>query len=49
MENTRVTIEFSWRYGVMGIYKDRHDPLVRIYPLPFIRVTVDLRRNDASK
>jgi hypothetical protein len=35
-----VTVEFSLRYGVLGIYKDRDKPIVRIYPLPFIRVTV---------
>jgi hypothetical protein len=34
-----MTIEFSWRYGVVGIYKDRDRKLWRIYPLPFIRVS----------
>jgi hypothetical protein len=33
-------VEFSWRYGVVGIYKDRDTPAVRIYPLPFVRITV---------
>jgi hypothetical protein len=35
-----MTIEFSFRYGVWGIYKDRDKPIVRIYPLPFIRITL---------
>ena len=34
-------IEFSWRYGVIGIYKDRGKPIVRIYPLPFVRITLE--------
>lgn len=32
-------ISFSWRYGVMGIYKDRESGAVHIYPVPFVRVT----------
>ena len=33
-------LDFSIRYGIMGIYKDRDHPVVRIYPLPFIRITL---------
>lgn len=32
-------IEFSWRYGVWGIYRDRGGQLTRVYPCPFIRIT----------
>lgn len=38
----KLKIEFSARYGVMGIYLDRGLPIVRLYPLPFLRITVDL-------
>jgi hypothetical protein len=34
-----VKIEFSLRYGVVGIYVDRDEPIVRVYPMPFVRVT----------
>lgn len=33
-------IGFSWRYGVWGVYKDRDRPLVRVYPVPFVRITL---------
>lgn len=33
-------IEFSWRYGVIGVYKDRNPGVWRVYPVPFIRVTL---------
>jgi hypothetical protein len=33
--------EFSWRYGVWGVYRDRDRPMVRVYPLPFIRITIE--------
>jgi hypothetical protein len=33
-------IEFSWRYFVLGFYKDRDKPIFRIYPFPFVRFTV---------
>lgn len=33
-------IEFSWRYGVIGVYKDRDLQVIRVYPLPFIRITI---------
>jgi hypothetical protein len=32
--------EFSFRYGVLGIYKDRGKPIVRVYPVPFVRITI---------
>jgi hypothetical protein len=35
-------VDISWRYGVVGWYKDRTRPIVRIYPIPFIRVTIGL-------
>lgn len=37
---TGIEAEFSWRYGVVGVYRDRELPLLRIYPCPFIRFTV---------
>jgi hypothetical protein len=40
MSEAQVRIEFSFRYGVMGIYKDRDNPTVRVYPLPFVRITL---------
>lgn len=36
-------VDFSFRYGVMGIYRDRKDPVVLVYPLPFVRVTIGRR------
>lgn len=32
--------EFSFRYGVAGVYKDRGLPVWRIYPLPFVRISL---------
>jgi hypothetical protein len=32
-------IQFSWRYAVIGVYKDRDTSAVRVYPLPFVRIT----------
>ena len=37
-------IDFCWRYGVVGVYKDREEMLIRIYPLPFVRITIRLMR-----
>jgi len=31
--------DFSWRYGVIGIYKDRNSKTWRLY-LPFVRVSI---------
>jgi hypothetical protein len=39
-----MTIEFSFRYGVIGVYFDRNGRTVRIYPVPFVRVTIGGRR-----
>lgn len=36
----RARIEFSWRYGVVGVYKDHDWPVVRIYPIPFVRISI---------
>lgn len=33
-------IEFSWRYAVMGVYLDRDQSTVRVYPFPFVRITI---------
>lgn len=33
-------LDTSLRYVVLGGYKDRQYPIIRIYPLPFVRVTV---------
>lgn len=32
-------IEFSWRYFVVGAYLDRNKKTLRVYPLPFVRIT----------
>jgi hypothetical protein len=32
-------IEFSFRYGVMGVYIDRTGTAIRFYPIPFVRIT----------
>jgi hypothetical protein len=43
--------DYSRRYGVIGIYKDRALRVVRIYPVPFVRVSIgvrDFRRERAS-
>ena len=36
----KFTADFSWRYGVVGVYKDRGKPIVRLY-LPFARLSVE--------
>ena len=44
-------LDYSRRYGVIGIYKDRDLRVVRIYPLPFVRLSIgvrDFRRERAS-
>lgn len=38
-----ISIAFSWRYCVVGLYRDRKLPLWHLYPLPFCRLTIDLR------
>ena len=35
-----LNVEFSWRYFVIGVYKDRGSNVVRIYPLPFVRISI---------
>lgn len=35
-----INLEISWRYMVIGVYPDRHFPLIRIYLLPFTRITI---------
>jgi hypothetical protein len=35
-----IRLEFSWRYLVVGVYRDRVNPVWRIYPAPFVRLTV---------
>jgi hypothetical protein len=41
MRDFTLRMECSWRYGVMGVYKDRKRPVVRVYPLPFVRITIE--------
>jgi len=44
-------LDCSRRYGVIGIYKDRGLRVVRIYPVPFVRLSIgvrDHRRERAS-
>jgi hypothetical protein len=33
-------IEFSFRYAVLGVYKDRDAAVWRVYPLPFVRISL---------
>lgn len=33
-------VEFSLRYLVMGLYLDRGLRIVRIYPVPFVRISL---------
>jgi hypothetical protein len=42
-------IEFSWRYGVVGAYRDRNEPAWRVYPLPFVRITFRSRKVLSAK
>lgn len=35
-------IDFSFRYCVIGVYKDR-DKGWRVYPVPFVRINVGVR------
>jgi hypothetical protein len=39
-----VRLDWSLRYGVIGIYKDRDYPLVHIYPVPFVRISLGSKR-----
>lgn len=34
-----IGIACSWRYGVIGVYRDRRPGIVHVYPLPFVRLT----------
>lgn len=43
MERT-LSVEFSLRYGVIGVYRDQYNPIFRIYPLPFVRISLNLRK-----
>jgi hypothetical protein len=36
----RWTVQVSRRYAVIGVYRDRDANIWRIYPLPFVRVSV---------
>lgn len=40
MEIRDMRLEFSRRYAVVGIYKDRSRPTVRVYPLPGVRLSI---------
>ncbi len=33
-------VEFSYRYFVVGVYRDRGGKIWRLYPVPFVRVTL---------
>ena len=35
-----MVIEFSRRYGVIGVYRDRDGLVWRIYPVPFVRISI---------
>jgi hypothetical protein len=34
-----MSIDFSWRYAVVGVYRDREWSTWRVYPLPFVRLS----------
>lgn len=36
----KIVPAFSWRYIVIGVYKDRNLPLVHVYPCPFVRISL---------
>jgi hypothetical protein len=35
--------DWSWRYAVVGVYIDRGRKLIRLYPVPFFRVSIGPR------
>jgi hypothetical protein len=37
-----MTVEFSFRYLVLGAYLDRDKTFLRIYPIPGVRVSIPL-------
>jgi hypothetical protein len=43
-----LTVDVSRRYGVVGVYKDRDLPIVRVYPVPFVRVSVQWGLTDIT-
>lgn len=36
----KFSIDFSFRYVVLGVYFDRNLTITRIYPLPFVRLSI---------
>lgn len=38
-------IEFSFRYVVVGAYLDRGRNVLRVYPLPFVRISIGKERD----
>ena len=34
-----MSLSFSWRYMVLGLYKDRVKRLWHVYPVPFLRLS----------
>lgn len=39
MPPRKVSIESSFRYGVIGLYRDRDKLAWRLYPIPFVRIS----------
>jgi hypothetical protein len=33
--------EFSFRYAVIGFYLDRGGKILRVYPVPFVRISLE--------
>lgn len=33
------SLDWSWRYGVIGVFADSSGQIVRIYPVPFVRLS----------
>jgi hypothetical protein len=34
-----MSVSVSWRYAVVGVYKDRDWSTWHVYPLPFVRLS----------
>lgn len=41
-----VSLEVSPRYFVLGAYKDRDTSTLRIYPCPFVRITIAIKTKE---
>jgi hypothetical protein len=37
-----IKLEFAWEHIGWGFYKDRRFPMIRIFPVPFMKITLGL-------